>query len=120
MVNVDSCLLMDFSSGAGFCGFVLVPFPFGKSELASDLNDQNFGVFPVEDNGSADWFILLQTDSDLMRVELDDVRGILRKFEEELALIFGLLVAEHLIDVVIVCFLCVIAEPAEIPEFLLG
>lgn len=120
MVDVDSCLLMDFSSSAGFCGFVLVPLPFGKSVLASDLYDQHFGVFPVEDDGSADWLILLQTDSDLMRVKLDDVRGILRKFEEELALIFWLLVAEHLINVVIVGLLCVIAEPAEIPEFLLG
>lgn len=120
MVDVDPCLLVDLSSGAGLCGFVLVPLPFRKPVLASDLDDQYFGVLPVEDDGPADWLILLQADSDLMGVELDDIRGILRKFEEELSLIFGLLVGEHLIDVVIVGLLCVVAEPAEIPEFLLG
>ena len=120
MVDVDPRLLVDFSSCAGFCGFVLVPLPLRKPKLASDLDDQHFGVFPVEDDGSADWLIFLQTDSNLMGVELDDVRGVLRKFEEELALIFWLLIAEHLIDVVIVGLLCVVAEPAEISELLLG
>ena len=120
MVDVHSSLLVDFSGRAGLCGFVLVPLPLRKAVLASDLNDQHLGVFPVEDDGPTDRLILLQPNCNLMGVELDDIRGILCKFEEELALILGFLVSEHLVDVVIVGLLGVVAEPAEIPEFVLG
>lgn len=99
---------------------MLVPLSFGKAKFISDLHYKNFCIFPIENDGAANRFILLQSGSKLVWVDSDKLRTVLFQFEEKLiplALpIFELLLTQHQINIIIEGLLCVVAETTTVPE----
>lgn len=99
---------------------MLVPLSFGKAKFISHLHYKNFCIFPIENDGAANRFILLQSGSKLVWVDSDKLRTVLFQFEEKLiplALpIFELLLTQHQINIIIEGLLCVVAETTTVPE----
>ena len=68
IMNIDTCLFLNFSSSTFLSFFMLIAFSFGKSKFIPDLNYQNLGVVFVEDDGSTNRFIFLYFDDDFARI----------------------------------------------------
>jgi hypothetical protein len=83
-MNVSSSFLIDLAGSALVNPFVLIELAFGEAQLIPDSDNENFGSFFVEDDGSADRFIFLDPKNEFPRVNPNARRGVLGQFCQEL------------------------------------
>ena len=123
MVDVQACLFLHLTSSTSLSRFMLVPLSFGKTKFVSHFHYKNLCIFPIENDGAAYRFVLLQSGSKLMWIDPNKLRTVLFKFEEELISLtlpfFEFLLTQDQINIIIESLLRVIAESAAVSKLLL-